>query len=45
MINCKTGELAATSEIVEVYFDLKTRTSVSIPDELREKIAPNLVEP
>ena len=45
LINCKTGVLAATSEIVEVYFDLKTRTSVPIPDELREKIAQHLVDP
>jgi len=37
--------LAATSEIVEVYFDLKTRSSVPIPDELRQKIAPHLVDP
>ena len=45
MFNCKTDVLAATSEIVEVYFDMTTRTSAPIPDELREKIAPHLVDP
>ena len=44
MINCKTGMVAATSEVVEVYFDTTTRTSAPISDELRGKIAPHLVD-
>jgi len=44
MINCRTGEVAATSEIVEVFFNMNTRTSMPIPDELREMIAPHLVD-
>ncbi len=44
MFNCRTGVLAATSEVVEVYFDLETRTSLPIPDELRAKIEPHLVQ-
>jgi acyl-CoA thioester hydrolase len=43
MFNCRIGELAATSEVVEVYFDLQTRTSLPIPDELRARIEPHLV--
>lgn len=42
MFNCKTEVLAATSEIVEVYFDLDSRTSAPIPDDLKEKITPFL---
>jgi len=44
MFNCRTGVLAATSEVVEVYFDMETRTSRPIPDELREKIEPHVVQ-
>lgn len=37
MMNTETGLLAATTEIVAVYFDLKERSSLAIPDALREK--------
>jgi acyl-CoA thioester hydrolase len=43
MFNCRTGALAATSEVVEVYFDLEARTSLPIPDGLRAKIEPRVV--
>ncbi len=35
MVNIETGDLAATTEIVSVYFSLKTRQSLPIPDDLR----------
>jgi acyl-CoA thioester hydrolase len=44
MSNTETGEVAATSEIVEVFFDLHTRKSRVMPDELREKLAELVVE-
>lgn len=37
MNNTETGLLAATTEVVMVYFDLKTRLSQIIPDELKTK--------
>ncbi len=43
MFNCRTGVLAATSEVVEVYFDLTTRSSLPIPDTLRTIVEPHLV--
>lgn len=43
MTNTETTLLAATSEVVMVYFDLKTRSSKPIPDELRTRMAPYLV--
>lgn len=45
MINTETGALAATSEIIMVYFDLVSRNSLVIPDELRERMNPYLVDP
>lgn len=44
MINTETGDLAATNEAVLVYFDLKTRKSKEIPDDLKEKAAAFLVD-
>ena len=44
MINTETGVLAATMEAVSVYFDLRKRTSLPIPDPIRERIAKLLVE-
>ncbi len=39
MINTETRALAATTEIVSVYFDLETRVSLLIPDAPRERMA------
>jgi acyl-CoA thioester hydrolase len=44
MFNIDSGELHATYEIVEVFFDPKTRKSAAIPDELREKLSATTVE-
>jgi acyl-CoA thioester hydrolase len=44
MRNTETGALAATSEIVSVYFDLESRTSLEIPDEVRDKLGAFLVQ-
>ena len=43
MLNVETGDLAATSEIVSVYFSLETRQSLAIPDDVRAKMEPFLV--
>jgi acyl-CoA thioester hydrolase len=43
MYNAESGELAATTEISTVYFDLKTRQSLPIPDALRESMTQLLV--
>jgi len=45
MTNTETELLAATTEIVAVYFDLSTRTSLAIPDDLRTRMSAYLVEP
>jgi len=45
MRNVETGELAATSEKVSVYFDLEARSKAPFPDELRPNMEANLVEP
>lgn len=37
MINTETELLAATTEIIMVYFDLKARQSLAIPEELKTK--------
>jgi len=44
MKNTETGDVAATSERVCVFFDLKERTSLPIPDELRASFEAHLVE-
>jgi acyl-CoA thioester hydrolase len=43
MRNVETGDLAATSDIVSVYFNLKTRSSMEIPAALRTRLQPFLV--
>ena len=36
--NSNTGDLCATQDVVEVFFDAKTRTSAPMPPAIREKI-------
>ena len=43
MRNIETGDLAATTEIVSVYFNLVTRASMAIPGRLRERLEGFLV--
>lgn len=43
MLNTETRALAATSEVVSVYFDLKQRKSLPIPDRIRERLQPYVV--
>ena len=45
MYNVDTGVLCATQDSVEVFFDPKTRTSALMPDDIRTRIADNLVDP
>ena len=44
MKNSETGALVATSEMVAVYFDLKTRSSLPIPETMRQSMREFLVE-
>ncbi|HEY5657175.1 MAG TPA: thioesterase family protein [Myxococcota bacterium] len=44
MRNAETGDLAATSEKVSVYFDMQTRSKVPLPEALRPGMEANLVE-
>jgi acyl-CoA thioester hydrolase len=44
MKNRSTGAIAATSEIVAVYFDLATRKSLVIPKDLRTQLAAYVVD-
>ena len=44
MYNVDTGVLCATQDSVEVFFDPETRTSAPMPDDIRERIAANLVD-
>lgn len=39
MFHADNGELHATYDLVEVFFDPKTRSSAAIPDAIREKLA------
>lgn len=43
MRNAETGDLAATSEKVSVYFDMQARSKLRLPDELRARMAANIV--
>lgn len=43
MRNLETGDIAATSEIVSVYFSERTRASAEIPSDLRRQLEPALV--
>ena len=38
LFNANTGDLCATQDVVEVFFDAKTRTSAPMPPEIRAKI-------
>ena len=44
MRNTETGEIAATSEKITVYFDLKARQKMPLPDDLRGAMEANLVD-
>ncbi len=44
MRNIETEELAATSEKISVYFDLKERSKAPFPDDLRPNMEANIVE-
>jgi acyl-CoA thioester hydrolase len=44
LINAEDGSLHARQTVVEVFFDLKTRKSVAMPDVFRDIIARALVE-
>ena len=43
MRNAETGDLAATSEKISVYFDVEARCKVPLPDELRARMDASLV--
>jgi len=43
MRDAETGEIAATSEKITVYFDLEARTSTNLPEEMRAGIAEHMV--
>jgi len=44
MHNVETGELAATSEKISVYFNLETRSKTPFPDDLRPNMEANTVK-
>jgi acyl-CoA thioester hydrolase len=44
MLNSESGEVAATSEKITVYFDLKARRKVPFPEDLRARLEAMLVE-
>jgi len=44
MFHADTGDLHATYDLVEVFFDPKTRSSAPIPSVIREKLTAHLVE-
>jgi len=43
LINAENGQLHANQQVVEVFFDLKTRKSVAMPAQFREKIEAALI--
>jgi len=45
MRNIETGELAATSEKISVYFDLEARSKTPFPTDLRPNMEANIVDP
>lgn len=45
MTNTETGLVAATNEIAMVYFDLKARQSLPLPDDLKARAQAYLVDP
>jgi acyl-CoA thioester hydrolase len=44
MTNAETGVLCAAQDAVEVFFDLKARAAVPIPDDIRAKLEPVLAK-
>jgi len=38
MTNAETGILCATQDVVEVFFDMKSRKAATMPDDIREKL-------
>jgi acyl-CoA thioester hydrolase len=44
MIHAETGVTHATYDLTEVFFDPKTRASAPMPDAVRERLAPYLVD-
>ena len=40
MLHVDTGEIHATYEVVEVFFDPKTRKSAAMPEEIRTALTP-----
>ncbi len=44
MRNTETGDIAATSEKISVYFDLNQRHKTPLPDDLAKVMAQNIVE-
>ena len=45
MHHADTEELHATYDLVEVFFDPKSRSSVPIPDAIRERLSEHLIVP
>jgi acyl-CoA thioester hydrolase len=45
MRHADTGALHATADLVEVFFDPKTRASAAMPEAVRERLKAYLVEP
>ncbi len=43
--NTQTGVIGATTEIVAVCFDLSTRSSLAIPDNIRERLSGYIMDP
>jgi len=45
MYNADTGDLCATQETIEVFFDPKARKPAPMPDDFRERLSALVVEP
>ena len=45
MVNVDTGDLHASQETVQVFFDPKTRTAVPVPDAIRDALETRLIDP
>ncbi len=43
MSNAETGDLIATQEVIEVFFDVAERTATAMPDDIRNKLQEVLV--
>lgn len=44
MIHVETGALHATYDLTEVFFDPQTRASAPMPDAVRQRLAPHLLD-